>query len=102
MYEHNVVVGLFKLQLAIYPHDGDLIKRRRRISSKTSYVYSSICIEHTIKGILNSSFSGSPSVSPATMHWQEASYEVVPSLLESNMTSTSPAATYETPPFIGF
>jgi hypothetical protein len=60
VYEYNVVVGLFKLQLAIYLH-GDLKEKAYLFKDMVRIVYT----ELTMKGIAISLFSGSPFVSPA-------------------------------------
>jgi hypothetical protein len=59
VYEYNVVVGLFKLQHAIYLHG--YIKKANLFKDTVRIVYT----ELTMKGIAISLFSGSPFVSPA-------------------------------------
>jgi hypothetical protein len=60
VYEYNAVVGLIKLELAIYLH-GDL--KEKADFSQTLYQF--VPTELRIKEITISLFSGSPSVSPA-------------------------------------
>jgi hypothetical protein len=60
VYEYNVVVGLFRLQLAINLQ-GDLMEKADLFEDIVGIVYT----ELTIKGIMISLFSGSPFVSPA-------------------------------------
>jgi hypothetical protein len=61
-YEYNVVVGLFKLQHAIYLH-GDL--KEKAYIFKDMHGTHRIHRAHNEKGIAISLFSGSPFVSPA-------------------------------------
>ena len=96
MYEYNVAVRPFKLELAVHLH-GDL-KKNADVCKDT------VCTVYRARNKRNHDFLSSPSasVSPPRGHQALAgtSYQVIPSLLESDVTS--PAATYETPPFVGF